>query len=127
MTSTIVACIKRQAIVLRGKLASQRGESLAEVLVAILISSLGMLMLASAISSSYSIVRQGRAATERQYDVEKELADPASGSVDSVTVEFVELGNDQIGTSESVDVKMVSENVVGYGVFSYTPKGVTTP
>lgn len=127
MIRTIVARIKSQVAALHDKLASQRGESLAEVLVAILISSLGMLMLASAISSSYNIVRQGRAATKQRYDVEKELANPASGDDGQVTVKLVKLGNDLTGTPEYVDVTMVSENVAGYEVFSYMPKEVTTP
>ena len=127
MIRTIVTRVQRRIVTLQSRLVSQRGESLAEVLVAILISSLGMLMLASAISSSYSIVRQGRTATKRQYDAEEALADPASGNEGQVTIERVRLGNDTAVASESVDVTMVSESVASYDVFAYVPKEVTTP
>ena len=127
MIRTIVTRVQRRIVTLQSRLVSQRGESLAEVLVAILISSLGMLMLASAISSSYSIVRQGRTATKRQYNAEEALADPASGNEGQVTIERVRLGNDTAVASESVDVTMVSESVASYDVFAYVPKEVTTP
>lgn len=52
------------------KIRSQRGETLVEALVAILISSLGMLMLATAISTAKNLVLDSKDAMETYYENE---------------------------------------------------------
>ena len=118
------------------RLASERGETLVEVLIAILVSSLGMLMLANAIGASANIVRTGREATDAQYEAETKLADPASGSsVDrfgdtvKVKVDFngvvTSANNPSGGVSDTpIDVTYQEEKIAGKDVISY--EAVTT-
>ena len=108
---------KKLLAAFRSKLSAQRGETLAEVLVAILISSLGMLMLASAISSAYSIVRQGRTAVDELYTREAILADLSTGSPGSVSVTRSLSGVKGGSETESINVKYKS--VAGCDVVAY--------
>ena len=50
------------------KLKSRAGESIAEVLIALLVSSIGLVMLASMISTSGSIIKKSRDALEHYYE-----------------------------------------------------------
>ena len=64
----------------KNKIKSQAGETIAEVLVALLISALALVMLAAMISSTYSIVRRGENKMNEYYEVNNEtLASRSSG------------------------------------------------
>lgn len=53
---------------IRGKLSGSAGETLVETLVALLLSSIALVMLAGAVNSSARIVKRSRAALMRYYD-----------------------------------------------------------
>lgn len=65
---------------LRAKLKSNSGESLAEVLIALLVSALALVMLASMISSSFSIIKSSRAKLKDYYE-DSTLASPSGSTV----------------------------------------------
>lgn len=103
---------------IRAKLNNRRGETLAEVLVAILISSLGMIMLANAIGSASNIVKQGRAATDDQYVNEGELANLTGAKTVTVTVTR-ELPDGSTPVSEPVSVNSTTKSIGGKDVTAY--------
>lgn len=78
-------------------LADQRGDTLVETLVAILVSSLAMLMLAAALSSSMNIVTSSNAAMKEYYSDETALvthtATPQNGYTVSITIGSTDSGN----------------------------------
>ena len=66
--------MKRITKLLRGKLRSRRGDSIAEVLIALLISSVALVMLASMISTSVRMITASRKALEDYYAKSNELS-----------------------------------------------------
>jgi hypothetical protein len=80
------------------KLKSTAGESLAEVLIALLIAALSMAMLATAISSTAKIVTQSKATMADYYNQNNELDAAATGGA-AITIEF-----DGVRLTDSEDV-----------------------
>lgn len=66
MTGRKDAAMKKSV---RAKLRSKKGETIGETLIALLISSLALLMLAGAISAAAKVVTSGKAAIEQYYTV----------------------------------------------------------
>jgi len=93
---------------LRGKLRGRRGESIAETLVALLISSLALLMLAGAITSANRVVSRSRVAMENYYATDQAMATPggstewlSSGST-TLTLSGTGLGGESLSGTYSV-------------------------
>lgn len=63
------------------KLRSRAGESIGETLVALLISSLALVMLAGAISAAGNMVTRSRTAMEQYHDGNAALANPSGGTL----------------------------------------------
>lgn len=78
------------------KLKCQRGETLVEVLVAILISSLGMLMLAMSISSTISIVTSSKTVMNDYYANQTALVEKNAGGIDNDVTEGALQGEQKI-------------------------------
>lgn len=70
---------------IRAKLKSRAGESLAEVLIALLVAALGVTMLASMITSSFNMITGSRSKLESYYQ-DALLASPPSGTTATVTI-----------------------------------------
>ncbi len=94
---------------LAAKLKSNAGESLAEVLVSLLIAALAMTMLASAISSTARIVTSSKAAASEYYEKAEELID-LSGSTDTMTVTITGNGSDLNGSTLTVKYGIIDIN-----------------
>ena len=72
---------------IRKKLGSRAGESIAETLVALLISALAIVMLAGAVFSGSNIVRRSRAVLDDYYSSNEDIATvDGSWSTDSITI-----------------------------------------
>ena len=99
---------------IRSKLQSKRGESLSEVLIALLISALALTILASMISASSNIVMTSRRALENYYSA----APQAVSGTAAVTC-----GDD----SFSFDVSVYQNRLGNKEVFSYVMKGEAEP
>ena len=110
------------------KLKSQVGESIAEVLIALLISSLALVMLASMISSTTSMVSTGKSAMKEYYacneDLEKltkteEKTTKTEGV--SITIKPASAGTP---TNPSVEIKktvtVYGNECLGKPVYSYS-------
>ena len=70
------------------KLKSRTGETIAEVLIALLISAIGLVMLASMISTSGSVIKSSRDTLEHYY----ENANWSAASNGAVTIAIAEAG-----------------------------------
>ncbi len=66
---------------LNRRLSGRGGESIAEVLIALLISSLGIVMLAAMITASARLLTKSRDSIERYVDAENRLAEQGSSSL----------------------------------------------
>lgn len=86
-----------------GKLKSAAGESLAEVLIALLIAALAMAMLATAISSTAKIVTQSKAAMKNYYDGNNALDAASSGGTNSTVTVVIP------GTDPALGVQLTDE------------------
>ena len=105
------------------KLRSRAGESIGETLVALLISSLALVMLAGAIGSAARMVTRSMTAMEAYYATDKSMAERAGSSragTGSVTMSTA-AGIDRISGSYAVNYY---QNELGStAVFSYAPSG----
>lgn len=98
------------------RLQSERGETLVEALVAVLISALGMLLLATSIMSTKNIIESGNKVISNYYENEVALADhgEAGGSVGSVEIKTTD--NNSVATCDVSYWKATigSETVTAY-------------
>lgn len=103
------------------KLGNEQGETLAEALVAILVSSLAMLMLSTAISGSFSIVRDSIETMKTYYDGLIDLAnhtktvDTNSSYTGTVTIQV----GGAAGSSVDVDAEFYVDAVGAKPVIAY--------
>lgn len=112
----------KQAILSRLK--SRRGDSLSEVLVAMLIAAMGLVILASMITSSVSIIRKSKATSEAYVKQENALVSHTESEAMSGTVTFSVDGSafrtNDSRTSASIDVNYFQNNKAnGKTVVSY--------
>ena len=98
------------------KLKSSSGESIAEVLIALLLSSLALIMLAGMINASGNMVSTSRKTLEAYYGSAPEVS---SGTA---TVTFT---GEQSGSS--VNIQINKEKIGSLEISYYTPAGGTTP
>ena len=106
--------MKKCAAALRRRLRDRRGESIAEVLVALLISAVSLLMLASLIATSTRLVRSSEALMETYYAANDELTKSMAGSGPAVTD-----GGEEDGAALEV--------LSGTLEFTYSADGETDP
>lgn len=111
---------------IKNKLKSRAGESIAEVLVALLISSLALMMLAGLVSASARIVERSEGVVENYVSASNALVQH-SGDGDGGTVTFkadgvpVNLTNDDADAAKTIPVKYFKNTVLGNNtVTSYT-------
>jgi competence protein ComGC len=123
---------------LNSKLKSRQGESLGEVLVAILIVALGSLLFASMVTASIRIVNKGKAAYSKNMNLKNQIESFVTneGGSDSSTESEVKQGTGKIkidGTvkgSDDTDLNIIlhedniNVNTVKYGseIYRYTYK-----
>ena len=125
------------------RLRSRRGETLGEVLVAVLVAALGLVILASAVRSSSNIVRKSKEAAEKYVTAERALVNRSAsstgenaGSIEgvssvdgsfSVSVGLPGAGTDSVtrltdDSADTIDVTFCVNSVLGKKqVISYWP------
>lgn len=97
---------------LAAKLKSDAGESLAEVLISLLIAALAMTMLASAISSTVKVVNRSREATSAYYEEAEDLID-LSEPTGTMTVSISGYGSDLNGSTLTVKYGIIEDASFG--------------
>lgn len=81
------------------KLRSRAGETIGETLVALLISSLALLMLAGAVSAASRAVQQSKTKIEEYYSADKKMAEQSSaGGALTVSLQEEPGGTEPLGT-----------------------------
>lgn len=106
------------------KLKSQVGESIAEVLIALLISSLALVMLASMISSTTSMVSTGKSAMKEYYACNEDLEKLTKTEEKTTKTEGVSITIKlAAGTSiaeKTIPVTVYGNECLGKPVYSYS-------
>lgn len=98
------------------KLKEQAGETIAEVLVALLISSVALIMLASMISSTNSMVTKSKNTMKAYYEANENL-EKLQGSEDSIIITIS--GKNGTETITMKDVPCFENAVMGKKVYAY--------
>ena len=106
---------------LRAKLKSRAGESLAEVLIALLVSALALVMLASMIAHAFNMITTSRDKMNAYYG-QSALSSPPAASADPITAGPATVGV-QIGDDELADyaVQYARYDKLGETIISYVP------
>ena len=112
------------------KISSQSGETIAETLVALLIASLALMMLAGAVSSAMNVVTKSKEAVNEYYTVNnavvaRETAKPTGLNVNETTGKFTDKLNITIPgllpSSTPIEVTYwKNEQISGTPVIAYT-------
>ena len=95
------------------KLKSQVGESIAEVLIALLISSLALVMLASMISSTTSMVSTGKSAMKEYYACNEDLEKLTKTEEKTTKTERVSITIKPADSGTSIAEKTIPVTVYG--------------
>ncbi len=104
---------------LHKKLCSQSGESIGETLIALLISSVALMMLASMISSTVSLVTKSETKMNTYYEENTKLENPGSGEPMTITI------SDGADTEVKESVAYMKNNTFNKIVVSYSYTGKT--
>ena len=107
-----------------GKIKSQVGESIGEVLVALLISSIGLTLLAMMVSSSSRMVERSKS-TVHDYVLQSNVLEDQSGDGTSGTLSFSCDSTAKItdGSDDSIKIEYYTNEVIGsQKVISYKKK-----
>ncbi|MGY3724849.1 hypothetical protein SAMN05421767_11515 [Granulicatella balaenopterae] len=99
----------------KDKLASQKGESIAEALIALLIVALGIVLLAIMISASTRIVKKSNERLEAMYQVTNQLEEQTvPPTTNSLTI-------DLSGSTKTIQVNQhsVEDNMYQFNLYSY--------
>lgn len=95
------------------RLRNTAGESIAETLIALLISSLALIMLAGAVSTATDIVKRSKTTMSAYYDADSALTNVAEGS-GSITVTLAETNApEETAVSQEITVSYASNAVFG--------------
>ena len=114
--------------IIRKKLHSKSGESIAETLIALLISTLALTMLAGAISSAANIVERGRKVMEDYYTANDVVILQKLETASEGTVVLKENGTPiSVDASKSSVSVFVNTQLSRYPVVSYKIKATPTP
>ena len=100
------------------KLRSQAGETIAEVLVALLISSVALIMLASMISSTNSMVTKSKNTMKDYYDANENL-EKLQGNYDPITITISGKNGTGTITISLTNVPCFENAVMGKKVYAY--------
>ena len=108
---------------LSNKLNSRTGETIAETLVALLISALALIMLAGAISTTSRVVTESENKMQEYYTANNSLAEP-SGNNGTLTIADSEGKNVILfGTTSSIDIAYSKNDAFsGHPVVAYKKK-----
>lgn len=99
------------------KLIDERGETIVETLISVLVSSLALLMMATAIGTSVNIVLQSRGRMERFYQDENTMVGSSIEGTDSSSVGYT--------TDVAIRTKEVPETSGSLKVYSTTDGSVS--
>ena len=99
------------------RIASERGETIVETLISVLVSSLALLMLATAIGTSVNIVLRSRDHMERFYQAENAMIESSIGGTSSSTVSYT--------TDVAIRTKEAPEKSGSLKVYSTTDGSVS--
>ncbi len=104
---------------LRRKLHSQSGETIGETLIALLISSLALVMLASMITSTVNLVTESGTKMNTYYEVNTELENGGSGSEMNISI------TPEAGTGADIEetVLYLENNTFKVSVIAYSYAG----
>jgi len=115
--------MKSSAKRIYGKLNDSRGDSIAEVLVALLIAAVALVMLASMIASSSSMIIRSRGYMTDYYDQNNDLIDNAANQHDGTVTVKASDGTSPYGITENgetLNVKYtVNDSYKGGRIVSY--------
>ena len=93
------------------KIRSRAGETISETLVALVISSLAIVMLASMISSTFSVVKKSKVKMDRYYTACTQLENfTDSGEEDSSEIITEEDGSPEVNTNEDGSPEVITGN-----------------
>ena len=104
---------------IRKKLSGNQGDSIAEVLIALLISSLALVMLASMITSSSKMIISSKTKMEEYYSSSGALASPATSASPAPVGSKVAFG--LYGQETEYDVKYVEDPAFSVISFQKSP------
>ena len=90
------------------KLKSQLGESIAEVLIALLISSLGMLLLASMIATSARLISKSKDRINQYVEAENNLVEQTGGVSGTITINLTDSVGHTIKLTDEIQVGKIS-------------------
>lgn len=100
------------------KLGGRKGETLAEVLIALLIAALALTMLASTIASSSKIILRSKDKMESYYDKNNEMAEMAESGTLTATIKIsgseVSLKGDDLLIGYSINTEVGDTKVISY-------------
>lgn len=101
---------KRLKRMIRGKLRSRAGESIAETLVALLISALALVMLAGVISASTRIVTSSREKLNKYYSVNEGIVKGSESEADAALNEDKSEGDEaeHVGSNALITLNRIS-------------------
>ena len=108
------------------KVKSRAGETIAEVLVALLISSVALVMLAGMIASTTSMVTQSKSKMEKYYEANEKLETQTETTGPSFSIQISDENNTidvQVGTLPGYKNEILGKTVYAYGVTPTTGLG----
>ena len=100
---------------IRKKLKNSSGESIAETLVAVLISAFALLMLAGTVNSASNLITKSQNSLKTYYKDYNDLADPGSGTLEAISVQE---GADPV-LSDTVNVKIIDSKIGNRKLVAY--------
>lgn len=124
--------MKKLKLKITSRLKGRSGESIAEVLIALLIAALAMTMLVTAISSTTKIITQSKAKMTSYYDENSGLSSHTGGTSGSVNfkvdgdVKFLTTGNDVAVAYETND-EVANKPVIAYWISFPAPTTSPSP
>ena len=104
------------------KLKKHAGETISEVLIALLISTIGLLMLATMISSSGNSISKSRVLLEKYYSTEAETDKTAQ-----ITVKNTTANKTYTYTANTERKALGGKTVISYSGGTLNPEGGSTP
>ncbi len=106
---------------LNSKFRTEKGESIAEVLVALLISSVGLVMLAAMISSSVKMLQQSKTGLFDYVEAENSIVEQSGGESGSIIIKsgdakisLTDTSGDPIQVHYFVETVNSTHNIVSY-------------
>lgn len=105
---------------IKSKLNNRSGETLAETLIAVLISALALVLLLSMITASSRLIQNGEAKMQEMYDGSKKIEQAEITPSDAATVKIKDNALDGLGKI-SVNVKLYKDADSSLSKYEYNP------